>query len=249
MAGELEWTFFGRVLPERVPVTVEILGIRMGEAALDLRIHLSQITAVLRAPDAWNDAFTVRNTLDSFVRSVLDLIGYDRGISFDVEFISCLNSVGGWWSFGAEVPVLFLRKQSPASEINGDTFNLFLADPSALIALSDFREAMRVPMQTGFFCYRAVEAMMQGEKARPEDKDGPAWERIRAALHLEKSALDFIKGYADWARHGRTGEISDSDRAKLFVLTDEIIARYLRYIVGGRVPLSAAENPLLSRPT
>lgn len=249
MSGELEWSFFGRVLPERVPVNLQMIGVEMDEGVLDLHIHLSQITVVLRAPKTWNDHFTVRNILDAFIRSVLDLIGYYRGISFDVDFISCVNSLGQRWTFGAEVPVLFHKKQSPPSSISDGDFNLFLADPAAMVALSDFREAMRVPMQTGFFCYRAVEAMMQAEKAKPEDKDGPAWESIRAALHLEKSALEFIKGYADWARHGRTGEVSDSDRAKLFVLTDEIIARYLRYIAGGRVPLSAAENPLLFRPT
>lgn len=248
LSSELEWTFFGRVLPERVPVTVHIPGIKMGDDTLDLHIHLSQITLSLKTSDFSEDAYTVRNSLDSFVRTILDLIGYDHGMSFDVEIISCTNSLGNWWSFGAEIPVLFQKKQHSSYTVESDTFNLFLTDPSVFIALSDFREAMRMPMQTGFFCYRAAESMMQSVKTTTLEKDGLAWNRLRAALNVDKTALNFIKGHADWARHGKTGEITDSERAQMFLLTDEIIGRYLRYVSGGRVPLSADQTPLLSHP-
>jgi hypothetical protein len=117
------------------------------------------------------------------------------------------------------------------------------------MALADFREAMRNPVGTGFFCYRAIEAMMQSMKANQDEKDGPAWEALRKGLQVSRAALEMIKDHADYPRHGKIKSISDANRAMVFRLTDEIVGRYLAYSSGGKIPLLSSDFPELLCPT
>lgn len=162
-------------------------------------------------------------------------------MNFTVDLVSCTNNNGDWRIFGSDIPVLFEKKRGTLTELSSDLLTVVFSNLAVSVALADFREAMRLPMQTGFFCYRAVEAMMQTMKASPNDKDGPAWFKLRSDLRVDKSAIDYIKEHADWARHGKTGNISDSQRATIFVLADQIIGRYIDYLLGGGVSLEGVE--------
>lgn len=250
----VEWSFFGRVVPERVTLIVDLPEVGMSLDAADvklsvtLHIHQCQIVATIKVFGGDPDVLTLRNAVEGYCRDVVDIIGFQSGMSFDVDIISCTSSRGGWNIFASEIPVLFSKKGGGPTSISSDVLNAVFSQPHASIALADFREAMRVPLQTGFFCYRAVEAMMQSMKASPNAKDGPAWFKLRQTLRLEEEAILFIKGHADWARHGKIGNISDADRAQIFEITDEVIARYLKYLEGGETPLGP-EVGMLAAPT
>src|SRR5438445_12570749 len=105
---------------------------------------------------------------------------------------------------------------------------------------------MRVAVGAGFFCSRAIEAMMQSMKVAPQEKDGPAWDRLRGTLGIDRSAIDEIKRYADFSRHGKPSTIMDAERAKVFELTDEMIKRFLEYLVRGEKSLPPEEFPVLT---
>ena len=68
---------------------------------------------------------------------------------------------------------------------------------SAQMVLADFREAMRVAVGTGFFCYRAIEAMMQSMRGADITSDNSAWQQLRDRLRIDRSAIDEIKSHAD----------------------------------------------------
>jgi hypothetical protein len=115
------------------------------------------------------------------------------------------------------------------------------------MVLGDFREAMRWPIGTGFFCYRAIEAIMHSMKAtESEDEATVSWPRMRDCLRIERKAIDVVKAHADLPRHGKPSSITDKDRGTVLRLTDQIIERYLAFLVGGKKPLSAATFPMLS---
>jgi hypothetical protein len=101
------------------------------------------------------------------------------------------------------------------------------------------------PIGTGFYCYRAVEAMMQSMKTGEVKNDQRAWERLNEVLSLDRSASEKIKRHADMPRHGKPYSMTDSDRAGVFELTDEIIRSFLEYIRRGLGPLPVTEFPLL----
>ena len=175
-----------------------------------------------------------------------DLVGYLNGFAYDVEVISAVcRHTGRRCVFGFTIPVLADRRGGVlAREIDGALVTAIHEEVGARIALANFREAIRVPIDSCFFCYRAVEAMMQSIRVDDSEKDRLAWERFRSALRVEKSAIDYVKGHADTPRHGRPSAITDAERAIIFRLTDEMITRYLHFIVRGKVPLLESEFSL-----
>lgn len=240
----VQWTFFGRILPERVTISIQFpmmeveIPLHGARLSVDLNIHQCQVIAMVKVTSGSIEVFDLRNVIEEHCRSVTDVIGFKSGMSFDVDIISCMDVAGNWRIFASEIPILFEKKKHAGLQITIEELGAILTNPHARIALADFREAMRVPLQTGFFCYRCIETMMQSMKSAQVDKDSLVWEKLRSSLRIEQEAIRFVKGHADWARHGRTGNITDAERAEIFSLTDEIISRYITFLQGGSLPLS-----------
>ncbi len=246
------WTFCGRVLPERFPLSVTLPEQRAEVAEFGLhyratiQIDKGQFVIPVIIESGQVDVSTLRNIVENDMRTVTDLIGYVDGISFDIDTISALSDEGPSVIFGIEIPVLRETRQPQTATIETDLLKAVSEEIPARLVLADFREAMRNPVGTGFFCYRAIETMMQSMKARPDDKDGPAWDMLRSRLQLTRPAIDAIKGHADYPRHGKVSLIGDADRATVFRLTDQIVKRYLAYLQRGKLPLTSSEFPPLS---
>jgi hypothetical protein len=241
-----KFTFYGKVNPERVPITFPspISGEAQNpllQASYKFRvaIHASQCVIDLDVDDTdASDVFTLRNIAADAVATLTDLVGYRLGICFAVEIISYIRRDNDdWFVFGIDVPILAARRAGTANNIPRELLTAVLGNVPAMMVLADFRKAMSDPIGTGFHCYRALEAMMQSMKEADDEKDSVAWERLRGRLRMDRSAVDAIKAHADLPRHGRPSQTSDQQRAQLFELTDEIINRFLKYLVNGKSPL------------
>jgi hypothetical protein len=246
------WTFFGRILPERIPVRSESLNFTSEAPNLGFRYQITiriadgQFVVPVVIETGPDDVNTLKNLAEADIRKCVDYLGYRNGLSFDVEIISAACDDGRVVVFGIAIPALKESRigNDQIFEISG--FKSFLYDTTAEMVLADFREAMRNPVGTGFFCYRAIEAMMQGMKADPNDKDDAwAWGELRQRLQIDRSAIDAIKAHADYPRHGKLSWITDADRANLFRATDKIIFRYLTYLERGKTGLPSSEFSLL----
>ena len=104
-----QWKFFGRVLPESVAATMTLNSFE-GESEgglrykLSGRIHSSQVLIDVKVYPHDMDIYTLRNSVESAVRQHVDLIGFARGLSLDVEIISASSADGAREIFGAEIP-------------------------------------------------------------------------------------------------------------------------------------------------
>jgi hypothetical protein len=171
----------------------------------------------------------------------------------------CGNNIRNDWTvFGIEIPVLASRRvgwktleverslgtDQEIGVLDGRWILAATSIPAQLV-LADFREAMLVAVGTGFFCYRAIEAMMQSMKVAPQEEDGPAWGRLRQTLCIDRSAIDDIKQHADFPRHGKPTTITDAERTIVFELTDKIIERFFEYLIRGKKALPPQEFPVL----
>ncbi|SRR5579871_809648 len=245
-----KWTFFGRILPERIPLRVE--GPEWTSEAFGLRYRTKvqiadgQFVVPATIESGQTDIHTLRNLVENDIRILTDLIGYLHGGSFDIDFVSAVADDGKAVIFGMTIPVLKETRKEPATEIAGDLLQSVAGDISARMVLADFREAIRTPVGTGFFCYRAIEAIMQSMKTNPKDDDKPAWALLRARLQIDRPVIDEIKAHADYPRHGKVSSISDDERANVFRLTDEIVRRYLTYLRRGKTELPRSEFPLFA---
>jgi hypothetical protein len=246
------WTFFGRVLPERVPISIsEPLSMACVFEEANFLINCtiaiadSQVIANVSVNSGETDIMTLRNAVVGCVRPVVDLIGYLHGISFDVEIVSVASrETNAVIVFGIGIPaVTELRKPESLGKLDASLLQSVASQPHAQMALADFRMAMRLPEGTGFFCYRALEAMMQSMKVNDKEGDNAAWERLRENLWVTREKLDSVKRHSDLPRHGKISNISDSQRADVFMITDEVVRRFIQYITRGCIALPEGEFP------
>ena len=242
-----KWTFFGKINPERVPITLpermegharSSLGF---EAKFRVAAHASQLVIDVET-ESNTDLQTLRNFASDIVRPLADLISYRTGGGFEIEIISATNKETNEWAvFGIEIPILAQArmqqerergvKRRELREISAADLQVITGNVYAQIVLANFRAATRIPVETGFYCYRAVEAMMQSMKSSPSDDDKTAWEKLRETLQIDRNVIDSVKQHADLPRHGKPSTITDEERVKVFQATDMIIERYLQYLV------------------
>ena len=78
------WTFFGRILPERIPLSVPLFE-QSGEVAefglryrATIQIDKGQFVALVSIESGQVDVLTLRNIIENDIRTVTDLIGYRR---------------------------------------------------------------------------------------------------------------------------------------------------------------------------
>ncbi len=241
------WSFFGNVVPDAPAITLLVprhgwtstLGF---EVELEARIWSSKIMATVYQLSPV-DLLTLRNDVARDLRAYVDLACLLVGAGLDVILTSAQASDGSWQFFDAFIPAL--QNEGPF-EISPELLTAVTVDGALQRSLSDFREAMRVPPQTGFFCYRAVESQMQTFRLTATSSERDAWGRYREALQVSREALDRIKLHADWARHGRQGQITGAERAELLVTTRAILQRYVDYRLNDSRPLSPDLFPLIT---
>jgi hypothetical protein len=253
------YTFFGRVIPERIPLglnpPIEAAAYLGSGARFSFRlaVHASQIVVQLQGDELDQNLFTLRNVAADCARDFTDLVGYLQGLSFDVEIISAVNEESRDWTvFGIDIPVLTERRGQPSPHRGGqyqlepELLDIVGRNIAARLALADFRDAIRVPTGTGFFCYRAIEAMMQSMKIAEDEADAAGWEKLRNYLRIDRSAIAVVQNHAAFPRHGRPYAMTDEDRARVFKITDEIVRRFLEFLKGGKVALREGQYDLVT---
>jgi hypothetical protein len=240
------WSFFGQIFPH-VPVVNLTVPFHEASSSLGLEFsvegHAFQSKVVARViQNSPADIFTLRNSVTSALQMHADLLGFRMGTGLEVYIDAAQSDDGQWHIFEGYIPAL---RNNGTFDFPPEHLDAIGKAPAAHAALADFRSAIRVPLQTGFFCYRAIESMMQSVKIDGE-KDAVSWDRLRTDLNVSRAAIDRIKAHADWARHGGLGELTDADRVMLLTTARSAIGRYLDYLVGGKVSLPADTYPTLT---
>jgi hypothetical protein len=249
------WIFAGRTFPERLPIKVSVpIKTTAHFAAFGLSLELvvriadSQILAYVSVIEGDMEVYTLKNLVETEIRVILDLAGYQSGGSFDMEIVSAIDrETDDCVVFGNIIPVLMNRRKADYGVFDLKLFETIMGNPFAKTVLADFREAMRMVVDTGFFCNRAIDSMMQSMKQNPKKKTTKEdWVRLHNALKITESYARRVKKHSDDARHGNLRNIFDNERGEVFEVTNEIIMRYFVYLVRGSKPLPEAEFPILN---
>ena len=242
------WTFFGRRLPKRIPLKIETPETTSEVVEFELRYRIriciadAQLISKVFIEKAETDIHTIRNMVASDVRSITDLVGYLHGATFDVDIISAAHEDGAAVVFGTAISDLKGVRTGNLNEIESDLLSAILNEVHARMALANFREAILSPVDSAFFCYRAVETIMQSMKMDQASRNDVAgWEALRMQLQISRPAIDAIKAHAAEPRHGKNNVISGYNRGVALRLTDEIITRYIAYLRNGKAMLAESE--------
>jgi hypothetical protein len=227
--SDITYHFTGRVIPERANIVSPPLnfavsaGDDVAASQLHIQIYASQVFGRLVCPTPIKNEFTARNLVEDAVRSLLDAKGFVYARGYSVEIVQFFHpDPQGDRVFG--VDVWELENLATSRGLTEAHLHNLMSTPSSLFfrrALGDFREALLSPMDTGFFCYRAIESLMQehasGNAAVTDRKK--KWENFRHHYGVAEQQIMEIKDYADPVRHGNgmtLQEVTGADRMRLF---------------------------------
>ncbi|WP_433679959.1 hypothetical protein [Nocardia sp. CA-119907] len=167
--------------------------------------------------------------VEAAVRAVLDSLGFVLAAPLELEMTTGRADtnaiVGGLSSMPA-----FARVQG--NRVDPDTLGKYLAavngNANVRHALADMRMALRLTIDTAFYCFRAIECLRQ-EFVRAEDRDktAPSWERMHAALGTSKAAMEPLTQLATARRHGESQPLSHGERVTWLRWTRDVIGRYI----------------------
>ena len=233
-----QYTFFGKVLPERacvglqtdnsgpIPFTVHS---SQANYSVQISIALSQVSAVVNSENEIQDTATLKNEVEYHVRFLVDLIGFTQAYGYDVEITSMVNPSGKLRIFGVGFDPLTEAVGERPLQL-GELLNVANKSPEFRTAIADLREAIRMPWDTGFFAYRAIEKIRQAFH-EPEDKNAKkSWERLRESLDIEQSWIEDIKKFSDLQRHGAAKGMSWEERLDVMKRAWKIVDKFTVYI-------------------
>ncbi|MGH8609905.1 MAG: hypothetical protein ACREX9_21595 [Gammaproteobacteria bacterium] len=198
-----------------------------------MSIVLNQVAVWVESEHAW-DVYDLRNVVKNIVQNHLAMVGYLKGLAYDLEVTRVLNqSRGVDYVFGIDTPCLAKRGES--IDLQGDLQKLRdkTTGPNGLFlhrCFSDLASSMKYADDTGFYCYRAIESLrhhcaaVHGLSAAEKSKQ---WEKFREVSGCDEQTIRTVKAAADPLRHGQPVGAGSEDRAKLFMTTWDVVDGYL----------------------
>jgi hypothetical protein len=177
-------------------------------------VILNQIALWIETDADW-DVYDLRNVAKTLVLNELEVVGYLKGYTYDVEIRRVLNrELNIDHVYGVDIPCLANR--TPDADFLqrvAEIRDKCLGAEGVLIhrCLADLSSAMKHADDTGFYCYRAIESLRQHCILKfgldPERKD-VHWVKFRELTRCSEDILREIKAAADPVRHGEVVKIT-----------------------------------------
>jgi hypothetical protein len=163
----VNYTFFGVVYPERAlielrhPLSFRLENKEFGiSGKIRLAIYKSQIIVDFESNEDVADVPTLRNFVRDAAQTVLDIAGMEVAVAYNADIRSVRGPHGQLEVFGPSIPAIGIKNSEHRSVEIHRLFSLAGSDPFLRRALADIRSAISYPVDTGFFCYRAVESLI-----------------------------------------------------------------------------------------
>jgi len=228
----------GVVLPERAQISFGhptdhsfSLSGPKGVVTVNVCVVFNQVAVWVKSPFEW-DIFDLRNEISTLVRHQLAIAGFLLGHSYNLEITRVATPNGGIdWVYGIDIPCIVEKMKG---KFSAEAFTELIAKasgPKGFIlhrCFTDLNLAMQHPVDTAFYCYRAIESLRQHWGAENDvDAKATQWEGFRDFLGIGKELIDPVRIAAEGVRHGELVPISDQERIDLFTRTWDLVEVYL----------------------
>lgn len=231
------YIFVGKVLPERVdfsltPHEIEAATSDRSNFKLKISIQESQIFVELNSETEFQDIPTLRNGIFDFVRQYTDIFGYLKGYGYDIEITSVILPNNEHLIFGVQIPEL--ETDAPNRPVQDYHRLVELTNNpryyALRLALTDLNLSVKYPKDTGVFCYRAIESIMQffneGDPADPESRKR-AWKSLSEKLRISENWIKRVKESALNPRHGTPTPLTGNERVGIMKHTWQVLDRFI----------------------
>ena len=230
------YIFTGQIHPERYGWGVnpihDVVVVHHDGAQSRMRVSIiaSQVTVTVHT-DSTDSVGDMKNRVSRQVRNLTDSLGFVAGAALNVEILACITPDGQHSVFNTAFPEI-LDNPVDSSE-SQRVFNALVrqAGRSRFIrmALSDLKNAISEPLDTCVNSYRAVESIRQEYLPGGTD-DGPArkqsWSRLREAIGVAQSDLDWLRELATPRRHGAPIDQPEEQRERALRIARQVVEKH-----------------------
>lgn len=240
-----QYVFLGRVLPERVNVTLPSLRLKgtlaPDDKPFEANLNISVSTITVHVYTNTSDIATLRNIITQQVSDIVATFGFGKNCAYRVE-ISALSDTNSLLVFPVtydedtlENATAFLDKVINLSQVHSSAVRWLFR------AMSDYRDAVLTAQDTAFYCQRAIESLRH---QFPGNKSSQ-WETLRKSLNIDASYFIWIKSHGDAQRHGEVPFMSGEERKSSLQVTRTVIQRFAEFIYNELNPLDPSSFPRL----
>ncbi len=234
------YLFEGVVYPERAGITLRLppFGFKHvttgKEAVAHISILLNQVAVWVETATEW-EILDLRNVVKGLLQNELAIVGYLKGYAYDLDIRRVVNrTLGIDQLFGIDIPCIAERKKETDLAKEVEKIRIKTDGDAGMYlhrCFADLVSAMKIPDDTGFYCYRAIEALRQYCIVRYKldpDRKSDQWSKVREVAGCGEDTLLHIKAAADPVRHGAIVPITDGDRQALFTKTWDVVDGFLK---------------------
>ena len=249
------FTIFGIVHPTRLCLSVandasnsiDWEGKEKERFKISYSIKDSQIVLQVEVWKRRGNYWDVRNIVKALLQRQVDARGFDPSdlggqsvVGLDVELVSLLDHKTNEAIYFIDIEKIFDHGKTPNLP---PKFRAYAVQNSYLaLALANFREAIRKPDETAFYCYRAFEALVTND---PSSKTTEAdWGSFRDALNVTKETLKKHE-VESIIRHGRMVPQSWEERKDQLRIAWYVIFRFVMYLDRNCDALPKSNYPVL----
>jgi hypothetical protein len=251
----MHYIFAGRTRPDGVAVKFDVQNPPLKLAVSGIEGQTCQVSLLLsggiyialavEAEASITDIATFRNQMTTICQSIYQAASFLNGRYLSVELTSLTEiETHRFWTFSDEVLELQStthERPVPIEELTKRAVeNVYLRS-----ALSDLSSAIASPNDTGFYCYRAIEVLMQEFKQSGETDSRKAWPRFRDALQVTESWIKPLTDHSASNRHGELKGLSGQERVFLMQSAWTLVYRLACLRLRGIATLPTSEFPLL----
>jgi hypothetical protein len=243
------YIFLARVRPEAAtirldvtnpPLTLRVGGTSAKDCTLRLLLAGSDVALHVTTSEVVEDVATLKNQIQTVTNAIFDGTTYYTGLVVTVEITSVILEHP--WLARFENKSEGVEREAHASALRHDIFfSLAIESVDLRSALSDLREAIRSPNDTGFFSYRAVETIMQSFRENAEEEPKRVWPRFRESLRISAEYVKAMTAFSTSNRHGVVVPVSAQAREELLIRARTVIHRFAAFLAVQRKPLSSSE--------
>ncbi len=241
------YIFIGKVLPERVdfsltPHELDVITSTGLNFKIKLAIQRSQIFVEVISDNEIDDIYTIKNIIVDFVRKYTDTYGYLKGYGYDLEITYVILPDNQQLIFSVSIGEIEKDSDSRPKIEYGKIIEL-INNPenySLGLSLTDLNLSIKYPKDTGVFCYRSIESIMQFfNKGDPADTESrkKAWNSLNENLRISNEWITYVREFALNPRHGSPKFPSGDERVKIMKHTWNVVDRFLIYLLNNKQPL------------
>ena len=235
-----EYVIKGRVLPIRATLSFgftinqKITDSRGKTANVEISIYSNELTVYYNA-EAEIDIYDLRNLCLNIVNGVVATIGFYSGIGWSVEISQVLNrDLEINEVYGANISCLSSRNDPSDFDKFWAKISIFSGKEKRYLdrCFSDLQLAITHPLDTPFYCYRAIESLRHLCGCRYKlNTEKEQWDKLSTLSGMSWDDTALTKNYANDARHGDHKSFTGGERQVFFEKTWELVENFIEAFV------------------